>query len=876
MAKTGVSEYSNYIALQNISGSGEATLQSSFAEAAGLIYFSGSASNLDRGQVKFGGSAGSTTVSASMFIGDGSQLTGVNPEIDSLAANPSDFADPLSQTTASLLVSDNGTEQKITFGKLAESVYAEMNAASSDVSLSAAGAIALANNSVGTVEIADNAVTTAKIADNDVTVAKLADLSRGSIIYGNSSAASAELTKGAANTVLSSDGTDISYTQVSNAMLAGSIANAKLVNDSVTVGSTVINLGATASIIAGLSQLTASAITVDYLRVKEYLDSVTVTENSLEILDKQIACALSASGADLNSAGLLIGGTAASPAAELTLVSNGAMMAASIGGQGVWTAMSGALNVQGGLNISNDNTNSLPFMSFGRDQGVGAYSMGASMGLTTGGVFFLGNKTSVNGALAAPAFTVASGSSVLAVPSIDVAGGEIDATVIGGNTAAAGTFTALVGTSLSLTDGNLTNVGDISCDTVKSDAAGVGLEIDFDGNTTLNKITLTDNLADALNINEGGNSYMKFVTTNSSEQIVFGKDVTFAAAGVSNLGTVTTADIDGGTIDNVIIGGTTAAGGQFTGLACTSLDVGDGNISNVGTIAADAIGSDAGATGLAINFDGNTGTNKIVLSDNLASALDVTEASNSYLKFVTTNGSEGIEVSKPVDFAMNVLLADDVVLGLGDNDEATLKYDEASTDKLLVKCANGILFDDSAVDFGASGDTGNGDVQFFGHVANDRLIWDSSANKLELYDGGTKRLSIGSTLTTDYAVDVESGTANINKIRASAFVTYSRRDLKEEITPLNGALESVMKMQGVTYNLKSANGARSFVPSDKQEVGFIAEDMAKVVPQVVQRGDLDGDVHGIDYAKLTAVLAEAIKEQQAQIEMLQAKINKVS
>jgi len=52
---------------------------------------------------------------------------------------------------------------------------------------------------------------TAGILDNNVTVAKLVDVARGSIIYGNASAASAELTKGSANTILTSDGTDISW-----------------------------------------------------------------------------------------------------------------------------------------------------------------------------------------------------------------------------------------------------------------------------------------------------------------------------------------------------------------------------------------------------------------------------------------------------------------------------------------------------------------------------------------------------------------------------------------------------------------------------------------------------------------------------------------
>ena len=60
----------------------------------------------------------------------------------------------------------------------------------------------------------------------------------------------------------------------------------------------------------------------------------------------------------------------------------------------------------------------------------------------------------------------------------------------------------------------------------------LGLDIVFGGNTTTNKISLTDNLADALNITEGSNSYLKFVTTNSSESIVFGKNTDFGSTTV--------------------------------------------------------------------------------------------------------------------------------------------------------------------------------------------------------------------------------------------------------------------------------------------------------------------------------------------------------
>ena len=73
---------------------------------------------------------------------------------------------------------------------------------------------------------------------------------------------------------------------------------------------------------------------------------------------------------------------------------------------------------------------------------------------------------------------------------------------------------------------SLDGVGDINCSSISADVATTGLNVIFDGTDTGdNKITLTDNLASALDITESTNSYLKFTTTNSGEKIVFGKDL---------------------------------------------------------------------------------------------------------------------------------------------------------------------------------------------------------------------------------------------------------------------------------------------------------------------------------------------------------------
>jgi len=69
----------------------------------------------------------------------------------------------------------------------------------------------IADDAIDSEHYADTSIDTAHIADNQVTPDKLSDIARGSLIIGNASAATAELTKGGANEVLTSDGTDIAW-----------------------------------------------------------------------------------------------------------------------------------------------------------------------------------------------------------------------------------------------------------------------------------------------------------------------------------------------------------------------------------------------------------------------------------------------------------------------------------------------------------------------------------------------------------------------------------------------------------------------------------------------------------------------------------------
>jgi len=182
--------------------------------------------------------------------------------------------------------------------------------------------------------------------------------------------------------------------------------------------------------------------------------------------------------------------------------------------------------------------------------------------ITAGGLTVSAGTTAV----AALTATTLSGSGAISTLSTLACDGA--ATLNAGLTVSAGTtaMQAATCTSLSAGDGNITNVGSIACDTVTVDAASAGLDISFGGVTTKNLISLQDNLADALTIKQGANSYMKFTTTDSSELITFGKGLTAASQTWTDLGAVTTCDINGGTVGGVTLDGTLAGTPNFTGI----------------------------------------------------------------------------------------------------------------------------------------------------------------------------------------------------------------------------------------------------------------------------------------------------------------------
>lgn len=113
----------------------------------------------------------------------------------------------------------------------------------------------------------------------------------------------------------------------------------------------------------------------------------------------------------------------------------------------------------------------------------------------------------------------------------------------------------------------------------------------------------------------------------------------------------------------------------------------------------------------------------------------------------------------------------------------------------------------------------------------------------------------------------------VGDITATGAITeLSSIKYKTNINQMSDALEKVKDLRGVIFNWRAADYPEMNF-SEKQQVGLIAEEVEKVIPQLVH-SDNNGE-KSVDYSKLTAVLIEAVKEQQQQINMLTKKLEEL-
>lgn len=114
---------------------------------------------------------------------------------------------------------------------------------------------------------------------------------------------------------------------------------------------------------------------------------------------------------------------------------------------------------------------------------------------------------------------------------------------------------------------------------------------------------------------------------------------------------------------------------------------------------------------------------------------------------------------------------------------------------------------------------------------------------------------------------VGTGTLTVTgAITATQNITaYSDKRLKSDIKEIDDAVAKVEAVRGVTYEMG--------VPGERF-VGVIAQELEEVLPEAVVTDENSG-LKAVAYGNITALLIEAVKEQQATIRSLEERIIKL-
>ena len=111
-------------------------------------------------------------------------------------------------------------------------------------------------------------------------------------------------------------------------------------------------------------------------------------------------------------------------------------------------------------------------------------------------------------------------------------------------------------------------------------------------------------------------------------------------------------------------------------------------------------------------------------------------------------------------------------------------------------------------------------------------------------------------------------------IIANSIAGSSDLRFKTNIHTVDNALDKVKSLRGVYFNWDQKSFPdKNF--SDKTELGFIAQEVEKVLPEVVSKDKTLEEYRSVKYDKVVALLVEAIKEQQKQIDSLKSQVKKL-
>ena len=152
---------------------------------------------------------------------------------------------------------------------------------------------------------------------------------------------------------------------------------------------------------------------------------------------------------------------------------------------------------------------------------------------------------------------------------------------------------------------------------------------------------------------------------------------------------------------------------------------------------------------------------------------------------------------------------------------------------------------------------------YMGNYSTAKYVRFHTNNSNTYFDMNCGRIYWRVGSSTKYDFDIANGNMQID----GTLTQSSDIRLKENITEISDCISKIQAMRGVYYNKTESN-------TEDIKIGVIAQEVEAVLPELVIENEDDG-LKSVAYSELTAVLINAIKEQQEIIEDLKTRITKL-
>jgi len=197
------------------------------------------------------------------------------------------------------------------------------------------------------------------------------------------------------------------------------------------------------------------------------------------------------------------------------------------------------------------------------------------------------------------------------------------------------------------------------------------------------------------------------------------------------------------------------------------------------------------------------------------------------------------------------------------------KFDAGTSTVVDVLCDNGGTANIRAM----GGDQGNGRIYVGQSNTYGGGIEYSGASNPALSGAGNDKIAFfrrnngANHWTAKYAFD-----SNTWQFAGSITQNASDERLKENITPIENALEKVEQLRGVTFDWKDDVEEKGFIPYAKHETGVIAQDVQKVIPDAAVPAPFDENYLTVKHEKIIPLLIESIKELNKEVQALRSRV----